>query len=179
MKKIILFSVYIFIALSSYAQIKEVEIQAAGLTCSMCSKAIYKSLEKVPFVQTVTSNIKQSSYTVTFKENANVDFDVLVKAVTNAGFSVTKMLATIYFNNVGIENDKHVSIDNKTLHFINVKKQNLNGLQTLTLIDKNYVDKDLYKKYSKLTTYKCYQTGTMQSCCSIKEAQRIYHATLM
>jgi len=180
MKKIFIF-LTLFIALQSSAQIKDATLQASGLTCSMCSKAIYKSLVAIPFVQDVTSDIKNSSYNIVFKEGSNVDFDDLKKAVTGAGFSVAMLKVDINFNNEAIKNDTHVKLDGKTFHFINVQSQTLDGSKSITLIDRNFVTAKEYKKFSKFTTMKCYETGMMENCCSKKNGsggERIYHVTI-
>ena len=47
-------------ATPAFSQIQSATLKADGLTCSMCSKAIYKALLKVPFVQSVTPDIEGS-----------------------------------------------------------------------------------------------------------------------
>ena len=180
MKK--LFSICLLvITLQATAQIKDATLQASGLTCSMCSKAIYKSLVVIPFVQEVKSDIKNSSYFITFKKDASIEFDVLKKAVTEAGFSVAVLKTTIAFDNTTIKNDAHVTLQGKTYHFLNVQPQTLQGDKAITLVDKNFISSKEYKKYSKLTTMKCYETGVMQSCCTKDAATagtRVYHVTI-
>ncbi|HEY5774396.1 MAG TPA: heavy metal-associated domain-containing protein, partial [Chitinophagaceae bacterium] len=80
MKKIIAVVVVAFVTVALQAQFSKATLQASGLTCSMCSKAVKVALEKVPFVQEVKVNIKSQEYTVIFKENNNADFDALKKA---------------------------------------------------------------------------------------------------
>lgn len=73
------------------AQIESVSLKADGLTCSMCSKAIYKSLLKVATVKEVEPDIKNSSYTIYFKKDQLVKLEELEKAVEDAGFSVASI----------------------------------------------------------------------------------------
>ena len=171
----------LLVALQSSAQIKDATLQASGLTCSMCSKSIYKSLVAIPFVKEVTSDIKNSSYNISFKEGSNVDVDALKKAVTGAGFSVALLKVNMGFQNASIKNDAHVKVAGKTYHFMNVQPQILNGNKTITIIDKNFIAAKEYKKYSKFTTMKCYETGRLENCCSKengKAGERIYHVTI-
>jgi copper chaperone CopZ len=182
MKKTFFLLVF-FAALQAHAQIKSANLQASGLTCSMCSKAIYKALVAIPFVKQVTSNIQQSTYQITFKENAEVNIDALDKAVAQAGFSISKLMLTMQFKQAAIENDAHVVIGKQTYHFIQVKPPVLDGEQVVTVIDKHFVPVKEYKLYSKQTTMKCYATGVMEDCCSKKhnnlnQAQRIIHVTI-
>ena len=70
MKKILMLLVAAIIYIGGYSQFSKASLQASGLTCSMCSKAVKVALEKVPFVQEVKVNIKSQEYAVVFKENS-------------------------------------------------------------------------------------------------------------
>ena len=170
MKKVIVLIAVLF-AVNSQAQIKNATLQASGLTCAMCSKAVYKALTAIPFVEKVQPDIERSLYTLTFKTGNKVDLDALSKAVVNAGFSVSMLKITTQFNEAKVQNDAHVTLDDQTFHFLNVSPQTLNGTKTITLIDKNFVSARDYKKYGKLTTQPCYVSGT-------KNGQRVYHVTI-
>lgn len=179
MKKIFFLILVTSILNNAKAQFKSAELTASGLTCSMCSKAIYKALIQVPFIEKVTANVKESSYTIIFKENSAVNFDDLKKAVENAGFFVANLQVTGNFSNTTIKNDSHIKLGDLNLHFLNVTEKVLDGSVTFSIIDKGFVDNKTWKRYSKSTTIKCFQTGTMQSCCSKDESgQRIYHVTI-
>src|SRR4029079_19719538 len=103
MKKSLLLLIAAFIYIGCFSQFSKASLQASGLTCAMCSKAVKVALEKVPFVQEVKVNIKNQEYTITFKEGSDPDFDALKKAVEDAGFSVASLIITGNFNNVNVE----------------------------------------------------------------------------
>jgi copper chaperone CopZ len=170
MKKIFIL-IAVLVATNSYAQIKKATIQASGLTCAMCSKAIYKALSSVPFVEKIQTDIEHASYDLVFKAGSKVDLDALSKVVADAGFSVSMLKVTTDFNDAKIQNDTHIKMSEQTFHFINVSPQTLNGTKTITVIDKNFVSAKDYKKYGKLTSMPCYESGTMNG-------QRIYHVTI-
>lgn len=181
MKQILLVIAFAIATTLSYAQVKKIQLQAAGLTCSMCSKAVFKAISSIAFVKEVKADIKSSSYIIYLKDENIWDFDALKKAVENAGFSVAQLSANIIFNNSKIENDTHLKYTGKTFHFLNVKPQTLSGDYTITVLDKNFVTAKEFKANNKFTTMKCYQTGTMESCCTKpagKVGERIYHVTL-
>ena len=163
------------------AQFKQATLQASGLTCAMCSNAIYKALQKLPFAEKVQSNIKESSFTITFKQGQAVDFDAIRKSVEDAGFSMANLKVKANFDGVAVSNDAHLVMNGKNLHFLDVKQQTLKGEQTLQVVDKKFVADKVYKKYAALTKMDCVKSGMMQSCC-IKEAKgtgtRIYHVTI-
>jgi len=164
----------------SFAQIKSASLRASGLTCSMCSKAIYKALQKVPSVQEVKVNIETSVYDISFKPNAAISIDAVKKAVENAGFSVASMQVTATFPKMEIANDAHFSLGGVNLHFLNVQPQTIQGDKTVTVVDKNYLPTAENKKYSQYTKMTCFQTGVMEACCTNghQPAGRIYHVTL-
>ena len=167
-------------ALNASAQIEQVTLQASGLTCSMCSKAIYKSLEKLSLTDSISSNINESTYTMDLKKDAAVDFDLIRKAVENAGFSVAKMEVKANFTAVSIRNDAHIVLNGKALHFLDVKEQVLSGEHMFQIVDKKFVPAKTYKKYAATTLMECVKTGTMKPCCHNSGAvgTRIYHVTV-
>jgi len=181
MKKMFLMLLVVLVSMAGRAQFKSASLQAAGLTCAMCTKAINKALEKVPFVQDVKADIKSSSFQINFKEGVPVDFDVMKKAVEDAGFSVARLKVMGVFDKLDVQNDTHVQIDGKTFHFLSVNKQTLQGEKAITLVDKDFVSAKEYKKYSAATSMACIKTGKAQNCCTkegIAADSRIYHVTI-
>ena len=118
-------SMFIYSAASS--QIQSVTLQASGLTCSMCSRAIYKSLQKVPAVAKVKEDLAHSTYSVQFKDPANVSLENLKKAVIDAGFSVAWMEVKVNFDNVKVAPDSAFKLNDFTFLFVDIDKQNLTG----------------------------------------------------
>ena len=166
---------------ATQAQFTQATLQATGLTCAMCSNAINKALQKVPFVGSVKPDIKNSSFGIVFKKDGEVDIDALKDAVEDAGFSVGSLKLTGNFNEVKIAADQHVKIGNDNFHFLNVKSQELTGEQTITVVDKNFVTEKQFKKYSFTTKMSCMRSGKAASCCvkdGIAPDERVYHVTI-
>ena len=181
MKKLIIVSVIIMLVMQTNAQFTKARLQATGLTCAMCSNAINKALQKVSFVQSVTSDIKNSAFNIVFKEGAAVNIDALKDAVDDAGFSIGSLKVTGTFNNVAIAADQHVKIGDENFHFLQVSNQVLNGEKTITILDKNFVTAKEFKKYSAETKVSCMQTGKAGAGCvkdGISAGDRIYHVTI-
>jgi copper chaperone CopZ len=164
--KNLLFILLLFTGYTASAQFSSANLQAAGLTCAMCSKAINKSLEKLSFVESVTPDIKTSSFDIKFRKDARVDIDALQKAVDDAGFSVANLKMNGNFNNVKVEKDSHVKIGDNTFHFLNVTGQTLDGQKTLVIADKNFMGAKEFKKLSATSKLNCVQTGKAASCCT-------------
>ena len=181
MKKIFFLLVVMTMVFQLHAQFTKATLQATGLTCAMCSNAINKALQKVPFVESVKSDIKNSAFSIVFKEKETVDIDVLKNAVEDAGFSIGSLQLTGIFSNLAIANDKHVQIGTEEFHFMNVNSQSLEGEKTLRVVDKSFVTAKEFKKISTATKMSCLQTGKAASCCiqdGVPSNTRIYHVTI-
>lgn len=170
MKNIFLIIAVIF-SFTATAQVTKVSLQASGLTCSMCSNAINKAIKSLDFVDKVDANIKNSTFDISFKQNAVIDFDKLKKKVEDAGFFVASFTANIQFDNVAIANDTHVNVGANDFHFLNVKDQTLSGNKTIKILDKGFIPAKEYKKNGSLTKMSCYKTGE-------ENGKRIFHVTI-
>ena len=169
--KNVLLLISLFLGVTASAQFKSATLQASGLTCAMCSNAIHKSLKTLSFVAGVEADIKTSSYTINFKEGADINFDQLRKKVEDAGFSVAKLQVVADFKNVTVQNDQPLTIDGKVLYFLNVKSQQLNGEKTITIVDKNFLSAKEYKKYAGLIKAESFKSGEANGV-------RVYHVTI-
>lgn len=181
MRTLLLVIVVTLLAVPSQAQFSKATLQATGLTCAMCNNAVNKALQAVPFVESVRSDIKNAAFNIKFKSNAEVDIDALKKAVEDAGFSVGGLKLTGEFQNVKVENDQHIRIGNASFHFLNITGQTLNGENTITIVDKNFVTAKQFKKISASTKMTCLQTGKAESCCTqdgVPAEARVYHVTI-
>ena len=158
-------------SLSANAQFKSATLQASGLTCALCSNAINKALSKLSFIEKVESEISTSSFKIQFKSGASVDFDEMRKKVEAAGFSVAKLQVVTLFNNINVKSGVPFVVDRASFSFLNSKELVLNGEQTITLIDKNFIPAKEYKKYSLTTKAESYKTGLI-------DGKRIYHITI-
>lgn len=180
MKKWITILLFVLAAFGAQAQVQEARLQASGLTCSMCSKAVLNALKKVSFVKAVDVDIDKQEYSIAFKGGSTVDLDALSKAVKDAGFSVAKLSVTAAIEPQKVEKDKHIAIGGKTFHFLNAKGQALPQKATFQVVDKSFVSAKEFKKWSGLSAMQCVKTGKMETCCAKKAAapERVYHAIL-
>jgi len=181
MKKIFFLIGFVLSIVAAQAQFSSATLQASGLTCAMCTKAINKSLEQLSFIESVKPDIQNSAFNIVFKKDQVVDIDRLRKSVEDAGFSVAKLKLLTNFNNVAVNNDAHITLDNKVYHFVSVNKQVLNGDKEITMVEKNFLTAKEYKKFSTATKMQCLQSGKAADCCvkdGIAAGTRIYHVTI-
>ncbi len=189
MKTLILSAALFFgIQFSAAAQIQSAKLKADGLTCSMCSKAIYKALEKISFIDKIDADVETSVFTLTFKKGQTVSPDRIAKAVTNAGFTVgqLELIADLPADAAGGK-DAHVAFEGATYHLLNAPEGSVAGTHTLLLTDKAFLNTADRVQYSKMTTMPCFETGKMGTCCAdhkemgktAKKADaRVYHVVL-
>jgi copper chaperone CopZ len=181
MKAFFVIAIIALYSLPLNAQFTKAALQASGLTCSMCSKAVKTALEKVPFVEKVQVDLKTQEYNLTFKNSDAVDFDALAKAVEDAGFSVSALKVTADVTGLDVKKDTHLKIGNHYFHFLNAADQSLNGSTSFTLVDKAFVPAKAYKKWSAATKMECVQTGKAAACCTtdgVQSSARVYHAVI-
>lgn len=129
------------ISISSFSfsdggRLESVSLQASGLTCSMCSRAIYKSLLKVPSVSKVDEDIKNSTYTIFFKDHAKVVLDDLKRAVKDAGFSVAMIEVNARFEHTELSAGAPLRVDDLTFSLTGPLPPTIEGRGRLVLQEK-------------------------------------------
>lgn len=164
MKKIIILFFSILFVANANAQISKAELIANGLTCSMCSKACYNQLKTIPFLDTIDTDVEHTKFILYFKPETTFDLKLIKSKVEDAGFSVGSLVLFMKFDHLTVENDFHYNVGDTTYHFMDTKKQTLNNISQVKVIDKGFVSDKEYKKYLKLaSTYPCYKAGKMEN----------------
>jgi Cu+-exporting ATPase len=81
-----------FIPMIVFSQDK-VKFVAVGVTCSMCSNAIHKSLSMDKTIEKIEPNLETQEWVVKYKEGKfnKESVKVLEKRVEDAGFSISKL----------------------------------------------------------------------------------------
>lgn len=79
-----------FLPLFSIGQDK-VKFVAAGITCSMCSNAIHKSLMRDSSITFVAPNLNTQEWFLEYSPKGSFSLEKLKKLVEDAGFSLSKV----------------------------------------------------------------------------------------
>jgi copper chaperone CopZ len=146
------YPIYILLFLMSQvsmAQISKIEIQATGLTCSMCSNAINKQLKSLSEVENVTTDLNTNTFVVYLKPNNSLTPKTFKDNVEKAGFFIGTMVVTL---------DRSYLKSNAT-RFIPLEDQAATDSEEvkIRILDKGYVTqkefKKLAKKYAKNDSY--------------------------
>jgi copper chaperone CopZ len=173
MKKFIVYAVAIALMLANgaKAQIIKADVQVSGLTCSMCQLATEKALKSLEFVADIKPDLNKNVYVVTFKKDKKVNLDQIKNKVKGAGFSVSRLIATVNFNDVKVSNNYQYKYLGDTFHFVNVPSKSLSGLTRITLIDKGFIPDNTFKKNAAVIKAPGYKTGQIAGT-------RVYHVTI-
>jgi copper chaperone CopZ len=145
MKKIFLLLICCW-TICANAQVQKVNLQASGLTCAMCSKAIYKAVSAISFVDTVLVNIEASTYDIRFDKETIPRFDQIAKAVVDAGFSVANLTVMVNFDKQAVDKNGLFTLDGINYKLMGTLPTTLQGSKKMQLIGKQYMlPKDLKK----------------------------------
>jgi copper chaperone CopZ len=182
MKKYTFFILFLFITTLSIGQSKSAKLQASGLTCAMCAKSIYNNLIALDAVESVDTDLNESSFLLKFKPAKEINPDLIRKKVEDAGFAVAMLELNFTFSNFSILPDEHLLLNGFAYHFLNPSKQILNGEQTLRVIDKQFETEKAHKKNLNLSKLACFASGIASSCCiaaGIPDGSKIFHVILI
>jgi copper chaperone CopZ len=130
------------------AQAIKAELQAAGLTCSMCSRATDKQLRTLDFIDSVGIDLSHTTFILYFKKDKMVDFNQIKKKVEDAGFSVATLKVTYKFDNLKVDNGTQFSYNNCQFYFMDTTPKTLNGEVTFRIMDKGFLSAKEYKKHA-------------------------------
>ncbi|MEI2738190.1 MAG: heavy metal-associated domain-containing protein [Chitinophagaceae bacterium] len=146
MKKLLLILIIGLSFTPAQAQFTKATLQATGLTCAMCSNAINKALQKVPFVESVQSDIKNSAFNLVFRADSTVNIDALRNAVEDAGFFIGGLKLKGDLTGVNVVTDTPVKLEDGIFIFLNTESQVLSGEKTVTVVDKGFMTAKEFKK---------------------------------
>lgn len=142
------FGLFLISINNTLAQFKAALVQIDGLTCSMCSLGVQRSMEKIDFVAKVQVDLNENVARVEFKEGQKVNMKAVVKSVEDAGFSVRTLRAKFFLSETIAEmSDPFFVFDNQVYFFLNSGAGVEEGLLDLNFIDGKFSDVKLYRKY--------------------------------
>ena len=131
---------------TAFAQINKAEIIATGLTCSMCSNAIYKQLLRIPAIEKVETNLNTNTFTVYTKNENQLKPNELKENVEKSGFFIGSLIVYLPSDSLKIQ-DMKTLIQGATLYEFITDAAKINLVQTkVKLYDKGYVTAREFKK---------------------------------
>jgi copper chaperone len=70
------------------AQVTKATVGVDGFTCSLCAKGVEGELKSLDFVKSVKTNIKATTFDLTFKSNSNIIISRIAEAISDGGFTL-------------------------------------------------------------------------------------------
>lgn len=159
-----------------FAQFSKAKLQATGLTCALCSKAIHETLSTLPFVEKVQADLPTSSFAIQFKKGSFQNLDLLKKEVQDAGFFVGELVVEGKW-------DKEFSLSaapflwgEEWYQVLSTKPVKDDSPFLLAVIDKGFVTEKVFKKFAQQYTDERFATGYFVPDTSQPEQKkRLFH----
>ncbi len=137
-KSVLLTLILLISSTMSNAQISKIELRATGLTCSMCSNAIFKQLESISEVDSVETDLNTNTFIVFLKKDNTLNPRTFKEKVEKAGFFIGEFIVTA--TPEILDKSCYILLEGKP------KKQSEIQFQVL---DNGYVTLKEFKKLSK------------------------------
>ncbi len=79
---------------TAFCQVTKITLGVDGFTCSLCAKGVEGQIKSLEFVESVVTDLKNTTFSLTVKKSVNIDFKSLREAVTDGGFTVRDIVLT-------------------------------------------------------------------------------------
>ncbi|HEX2788595.1 MAG TPA: heavy-metal-associated domain-containing protein [Ignavibacteria bacterium] len=88
MKKLIFIIILFLTTGIASAQVTKATVGVDGFTCSLCAKGVEGELKSLDFVKSVKTNIKATTFDLTFKTGSNIVISSIADAINDGGFTL-------------------------------------------------------------------------------------------
>jgi copper chaperone CopZ len=125
--------------LKSLGGLKWVDVGVNGLTCSLCTRSVERSISRLDFVDSVVMSLEKTEGRIYLKVGELVDLKKIAKAVVDAGFSVRFFQLEFNFSDVTVNTEGYFSYQNQKYRWLQYKGGLTKGDVSLTLIDEGFL----------------------------------------
>lgn len=129
----------------SMAQFVKADMQASGLTCSMCNLATQKQLQTLTFIDSIVPDLELNMFHLYFNQTQEIHFDQIKKKVEDAGFFVAELKVT-YINNNTYRFASPLLLMEHAALFVKGFKEGQQK-QVFKFIDEGFLTAKEFKKY--------------------------------
>ncbi|HEY8402333.1 MAG TPA: heavy metal-associated domain-containing protein [Cytophagaceae bacterium] len=132
---------------NGFSQILSAYIGIDGLTCSLCSNTVEKSIEELAFVKEIKMNLNETTAYVYFKENAKVDLNKLAKKVKDAGYSLRFTKITLILEKDSVQEGEIVQSGDLQFYFISLSQPITTTSSEITLIGRDFIARKEFSQW--------------------------------
>lgn len=149
MKSRFRFLTVLFILQSCFinAQFTTAEIQINGLVSSSSSFSVYKALQTLDFVDSLTIDLNTTTAFITFDTTKKANFKLIAEKIIDAGFSIGKCIGVCWLNSIPISDGNCIEFKADLYKIITPTSRLFNGKQTVLFLDKRYMSKKEFAKW--------------------------------
>jgi len=140
------------------AQQREVELGIDGLTCSMCSRSTEMSVRKLEFVSDVIMDLEHTTARIILKDGAKVSYELIGKAVRDAGFSVRYLSLMLDPGQAQLNTGDCISQDEKTYKYIGEQIVNDSDGMKFRIVAKGLMPMKELRKWTEMIKQGCADT---------------------
>ena len=133
----------------SFAGLKWIDVGINGLTCSLCTRSVDRSINRLEFVDSVTMSLENTEGRIYVKNVEAINLKRITKAITDAGFSVRFVRLQFDFRDTRIDKEGFFSFKGQRYRWLQLKSNSLQNDVALTLIDEGFLPKKESNQWKK------------------------------
>lgn len=145
-----------------------------GLTCSMCSKSVEKSIRKLDFIADVDMDLNANKAYITFLPGEEISFHQIAKKIKQSGFSVREMLIKAEISQLNIQNGAIHQLQQSVFCMVDVEEKRAKGQVEFQIIGEEFLPHKDWKKWSRL----CKDELETEAVALHPQASEYYFVTL-
>lgn len=153
------------------AQMNKAEVIATGLTCSMCSNAIYKQLQKSPGVEKVETNLNTNTFTVFYKKNNQTKPIDIKDNIEKSGFFIGSLLVYLPSESLKINSKTTLEQDQTSFEVLDGNAKISTNETKLKVFDEGYITAKELKKQRKIYLKKASFSNSVANVYHVKLAE--------
>lgn len=140
----------LFITSIAHSAIRSVKVGINGLTCSMCSRTVEKSMLQLPFVDKVEMSLEATEAKILLKPEASVSMKEIARSVKDAGFSVRFVSVEFDFSDIRVGEDGSFFCQGQSYSWVGKRMLPAGKSVSLRIIDPGFVPPNEKSKWAAL-----------------------------
>lgn len=133
----------------SFAGLKWIDVGINGLTCSLCTRSVDRSISRLEFVDSVNMSLENTEGRIYLKDVEVIDLKRITKAITDAGFSIRFVRLQFDFKDIQIDTDGFFNFKGQRYRWLQFKSNASLSSVALTLINEGFLPRKESNQWKK------------------------------